>query len=53
MSEMVRLIGAMAERGLVFAYCDSAKVVFQGVDDDRYLEFKGWDEVAKYAKEGE
>ena len=48
MSEMVRLISAMADRGLVFAYRDSSKIIFQGVDNLEYIEFKDWDAVAAF-----
>ena len=50
MSEVVRLISAMAERGLVFSYRDSSKIIFQRVDNLEYIELKDWDSVAAFCE---
>lgn len=48
MSEMVRLITAMSEKGLIFAHRDMCGISFQRISDYGYVEFKDWDEVAKF-----
>lgn len=50
MSEVVRLISAMAERGLIFTHRDISTVIFQNVSDCSYKSFKDWDEVAEFVE---
>ncbi len=51
MSELVKLIGAMAERGWAYTNAVLGSIDFIDEDGD-IMSFRSWDEVAKFVEGG-
>ena len=51
MSELVKLIGAMAERGWVYTTFDTFDSLTFTHTDGEIKQFASWDEVARYVEE--
>lgn len=52
MSELVKLIGAMAERGWVYTTFDTFDSLTFTRDDGEIKQFRSWDEVAEFVEGG-
>ena len=52
MSELVKLIGAMAERGWVYTSFGTFDSLMFTRDDGKTMTFRSWDEVAKFVEGG-
>lgn len=52
MSELVKLIGAMAEMGWVYTTFDTFDSLTFTHTDGKIKKFKSWDEVAKFVEGG-